>query len=75
MLGSGGCGVRSTAVRGLRPPATVQCVLLGVDALLIEDGVELVVLSLITSYAYSLPGYDAAHGGEKLPGRRRFRHR
>jgi hypothetical protein len=42
---------------------------------LIEDSGELVVLSVITSYAYSLSGYDAAHGEEKLPGRRRFRHR
>lgn len=42
---------------------------------LIEDGGELVVLSLITSYAYWLRGYDATHGEEELPGRRRLRHR
>jgi hypothetical protein len=42
---------------------------------LIEDGGELVMLSLIASYAFSLAGYDEPHGEEKLPGRRRFRHR
>jgi hypothetical protein len=42
---------------------------------LIEDGGELVMITLITSYAYSLSGYDAAHGEAKLPGRGRLRHR
>jgi hypothetical protein len=42
---------------------------------LLEDGGELVVLSVITSYAYSLSVYDAPHGEAQLPHRRRFRHR